>query len=120
MEERDARFIFARAVKCADAGDGDSGDAAGDASLCRGGEEEFVVFSSVECGGEGLFGRELLCEGVEGDGRGVELCAEVGGFAEVSEVGGEAVAEVDGGVGETATEEGGSDSESGLRVEVWV
>ncbi len=45
----------------------------------------------------------------------VKLGRYVGGGAEVGEVGGEAVGEVDAGGGEVAAEEGLTDGEAGLR-----
>ena len=72
--------------------DGNTGDFA--RQLCRGGcgEEELVVFSAVE----DLIGCR---EGDEGQSSGVELGGDAGLSAEVGEVGGEAVAQVDGGGG---------------------
>jgi hypothetical protein len=120
MGEGDAWLVGAIGKECADAGDGDSKDTARDACGGRYGEEELVVFASVECGAEGLFRWELCCEGMEGDCGGVDFGSEAGGFAEVGEVGGEAVADVDGGGGEVTAKEGGADVEAGLRVSVWV
>jgi hypothetical protein len=55
---------------------------------------------------------------VERDGIGVDLGAYTGGFAEMCEVGGETVADVDGGRGEAVAKKGGTDGEAGLRKEV--
>ena len=56
----------------------------------------------------------------EGDSCGVEFGVEVGFFAEVLQVGGEAVADVDAGGGEFSAQECLSGSETGLREEVRV
>jgi hypothetical protein len=55
---------------------------------------------------------------MERDCGGVEFGAEVGRFAEVGQVGGEAVAEVDGSGGETAAKERGSDGKARLGIEM--
>lgn len=109
--ERDGGAAGVGGKDAADAGEGDSGEGAGDAGEGRGGEEEFVVLAAVE--GLGLGG-----QGVDGDGGEVELGTDLGGGAEVGEVGGEAVGEVDAGGGTGA--EGLAGAEAGLRVEVRV
>ena len=52
--------------------------------------------------------------------RNIDLSAEVGGLAEMSEVGGKAVAQVDSGGGETPAKERSSGSEAWLRKEMRV
>ena len=74
----------------------------------------------MQRGVEGLVGRQVFSEQMEGDCGGVDLGAEAGGFAEMSEVGGEAIADVDGGGGEPAAEKRCADFEARLRVEMWV
>ncbi len=59
-------------------------------------------------------------EGMQRELRQVELGGDVGGGAEVGEVGGEAVAEIDAGGGEAAAQEGLADGEARLREEVGV
>src|SRR5215475_10644756 len=105
MNEGDEGFVFLRPQERTDAGDGDSGDAARDACYGGRGEEELVVFASVDRGIEGLFAGESVGELVEGQRARVDLGAHSGGFAEVGEVGGEAVADVDGSGCEVSAEQ---------------
>ena len=95
----------------ADARDGDAGDATRDARCGRRGEKQLIVFAAVEC----LF--EVCC-GMDGQGVGFESSADVGFVAEMREIGGEAVTEVDGGAGEAAAHEPQPLGETRLRVEV--
>jgi hypothetical protein len=92
-------------------GDGNAGDFAGDAGGGWGCEEEFVVFSAVEGLGKG-------CGGVDGEGGGLDLGGYTGLFAEVDEVGGEAVTEVDGGGGQAVADEPEALGDAGLGIEV--
>lgn len=92
----------------ADAVDGNAGDAARDARRGRRGEEQFVVFAAVE----GLFER---CAGMNGQGSGQKLDADAGFIAEMGEIGGEAVADVDSGAGEAAAHEPEALGETRLR-----
>jgi hypothetical protein len=112
----DAWLVGSIGKECSDSGDGYPGDAAREASGGGRGEEEFVVFASVECGVKSLIGGEAAGERMERDRGGVDLGSEARRFAEVGEVGGEAVADVDGGGGETAAKECGSHVEAGLGV----
>ena len=114
------RPVFAGGEDAADLGDGDAGDGAGDFGGGGGGEEELVVFAAVEQGGDLGAVVEGDCERVQREGCEVEFGRDVGGGAEVGEVGGEAVAEVDAGGGEVAAEEGLADGEARLGEEVGV
>jgi len=89
-EQRNGRLAGAEFRDAADGGDLDAGDFAGKAGCGRGGEEEFVVFAAVDGLGQG-------CGGVDGQGGSGYLGGYAGLGAEVSEVGGEAVAKVDSG-----------------------
>jgi hypothetical protein len=66
---------------------------AGNAGSRVGSKEEFVVFSAVQ----GLIER---CAGVQGEGGCLDLGVYAGFLADVGQVGGKAVAEVDGGGGQ--------------------
>lgn len=92
-DERDGGAVGAERKDAADSGDGNAGDFAGKAGGGRGGEEEFVVFSAVEGLGEG-------CGWVDGQGGSIDFGGYAGFLAEAGEIGGEAVAEVEGGRGE--------------------
>src|ERR1035441_2912246 len=95
----------------ADSGDGKAGDLAWQAGLRGGGKEEFIVFSAVEGLGQG-------CAGMNGKQSGIHLGGYSGLLAEVGEVGGEAVAEVDGGGGQTVPYEPEALIDAGLGVKV--
>ena len=107
----DGWFGFAGAQDAANARDGDSGDGIGDAGRRGGGEEELVVFSAVERLGEG-------CGEVGREERGVDFGGDARFFAEVGEISGEAVADVDCGSGEMALPEPEALSKAGLGIEV--
>jgi len=72
--------IAAGGEDAADLRDGDAGDGFGQPRGGRGGEEKFVVFSTVEGLGEGR-------GGVDGQEGGVDFSGDGGFFAEVGEVG---------------------------------
>jgi hypothetical protein len=116
--EGDERLSRTSAMKCADAGDGDARDLTRNACVrgCR--EEELVVLASMEGGVKRLFRRERMRKRVKGDRTGVDLGADARGFAEVSEVGGEAVAEIDGGRGKAAAKKSRAYSKARLREEM--
>jgi len=120
VDDRHLRFVFARFEDAADARDGDAGYGARNSCRGCGGEEELVVFAAVKKRGD--LGAVVECggEGVEGECGEVELGGDVGGGAEVSEVGGQAVAEVDAGGGKATAQEGLADGQAGLREEVRV
>ena len=107
-DKGDERASFAGAEDAADACDGDSSDGLRDAGRGWGGEEKLVVLSAVQGLLLGGAGADRQASGIDlgGDGR---LGAEMG------EVGGEAVAEVDGCRGQTAAKQRLSDFEAGLR-----
>jgi hypothetical protein len=110
-EERDSGAAGAGFKDAADWGDGNAGYSTGDAGCVWGGEEEFVVFSAVEGLGNG-------CGRVDGEGCGLDLGGYTGLFAEVGEIGGEAVTEVDGGGGQAVADEPEALGDAGLGVEV--
>ena len=60
----------------------------------------------MQCGVKCGLGRLSTCERVKREVRGLNLGGDVGGDAQVREVGGEAVGEVDAGGGEAAAEDG--------------
>ena len=93
-EERYGRPAGAELCNAADSDDGNAGDLARNAGLGGGGKEEFVVFSAME-------GLSHGCARMVGKQSGIDLGGYSGLLAEVGEVGGEAVAEVDGGGGQT-------------------
>jgi hypothetical protein len=82
------------------------------------GEEEFVVFAAVQGGFEGGRGALLLGEWVDGESGLVDLGVDGGGAAEMGQVGGEAVADIEAGGGEIAPEEGFACVDTGFGVEV--
>ena len=88
-----------------------AGDAARQAGGRRGGEEQFVVFAAVE-------GLRQGCGRVDGQGGCIDFGGYAGLLAEVGEIGGEAVAEVDGGGGQRAAREPETLSDAGLGEEV--
>jgi len=110
-EERYGRLAGAESRDAADSGDGDAGDLAGQAGLGGGGKEEFVVFSAMEGLGQG-------CAGMDGKQSGIDLGGYSGLLAEVGEVGGEAVAEVDGGGSQTVPDEPEALIDTGLGAKV--
>jgi hypothetical protein len=95
----------------ADLGDGDAGDFAGHASCGWGCKDEFVVFSAVE----GLVEGRVW---VDGEQSGVDFSSYAGLFAEVGEICGEAVAEVDGSGGQAVVGQPEALSDAGMGVEV--
>jgi len=119
-EDGHLRFVPARGEDPADLRDGDVGDGARNFCGGRCGEEEFVVFAAVEERGE--LGAVVECggEGMDGEGGEFEFGRDLGGGAEMGEVGGETVAEIDAGGGEAAAQKGLADGEAGLREEVRV
>ena len=87
-EKGDGGSVGARGEDAADLGDGDAGDFAWETRRGWNGEKEFVVFSAVEGLGEG-------CGGVDGELSRVNFGGYAGFFAQVGEIGGEAVTDVD-------------------------
>src|SRR5581483_7140784 len=81
-------------------------------------EEQCVVLAAVECGVERGFGWLSAGEGMEREQCGFDLGGDVGGGAEMGEVGGEGVGEVDAGGGEAAAEDRLAGGEAGLRIKV--
>ena len=99
----------------ADAADGDSCDAHGDCPSSRSGEEQFVVFASVEgeVQGNGLaFGSN---HGSRNSYR-FEFGSDFRFFADLGEVGGEAVAHIDHGRGFPAQRLSDGDARDGMEV----
>ncbi len=84
---------------------------AGHAGSRRSGEEQFVVFAAVESLGEG-------CGRVNGQGGRIDFGGDAGLLAQVGEIGGEAVAEVDGGGGHGVARQPQTLSDAGLREKV--
>jgi hypothetical protein len=107
-------------VDFADAGERDAGDGARDGGGERCSEEELVVLAAVKSGVERCLGSLGAGEWVEWKLCGLDLGGDVGCGAEVGEVGGEAVGEVDAGSCEAAAEDGLAGSEAGLREEMRV
>ena len=103
------------AHKASDAGDADSGERARNSRRRRSCEKELVVLSAVEgelegaagCGPRAtrLRGVGLLHQGMDRQRGGGDLGADAGLAAEVGEIGGEAVAEVDAGGGQTTPQQ---------------
>ena len=92
-DQGDGRIASLPGQHLADGVNGDAADSCRDGMPGWSGEEELVIVAAVE----GLF------EGgarAEGNGCSVEFGVEVGFFAEVEQVGGEAVADVNAGRGE--------------------
>jgi len=114
------RLVALRLQDTADAGDGDAGDGSRNFGGGRGREEQLVIFATVEERGDLGAVVEHGGEGVERELREVEFGGDVGGGAEVGEVGGEAVAHVDAGGGEMTAQEGSADGEAGLGEEMRV
>jgi hypothetical protein len=110
-EERYGGLAGAECRDAADPGYGNAGDLARQAGGRRGSKEEFVVFSAME-------GLGQACARKDGKQSGIHLGGYSGLPAEVSEVGGEAVAEVDGGGGQIVSDEPEALIDAGLRVEV--
>jgi hypothetical protein len=110
-EQRNGWAIAAERDNTADSGDGDAADLSGNAGIGGGNEEELVVLSAVEGLSEG-------CSGVDGKQGGVDFGGNVRLLANVGEVGGKAVADVDGGGGCAVTDEPKALRDSGLWVKV--
>lgn len=101
--------------KASDAGDADTGEAARKAHRRRSCKEKLVVLAAVEgeleraggCGSRAtrLRGAGLLRQGMDRQRGGGDLGADAGLAAEVREIGGEAVAEVDAGGGKTTPQQ---------------
>ena len=70
-EQRDGGLAGAEFPDAADQGDWNAGNLAGQAGRGGGGEEQFVVFATVEGLGQG-------CGRVDGQGRGIDLCGHAG------------------------------------------
>ena len=87
---------FVTAKNAADAGDGNSGDGPGDMRAGRGGKQELVIFAAIEGLGQGG-------GGMEREPGGVYLSGDARFLAEMGEIGGEAVAQVNGGGGKSAS-----------------
>lgn len=99
--------------------DGHAEDRSPDFCAGRGCEKKLILFTAVESEGQRIVTRRgLEREGVDGQRGFVEDRGESGFFADMGEVGGEAVADVDDGVGERAQTP--SLGEARLRVEVGV
>jgi hypothetical protein len=110
-EQRNCGLAGAGLHDAADSGDGNPGDLSGQAGRGRGSEEEFVVFPAVEGLGEG-------CGGMDGDQSRIDLGGYTGLLAEVGQVGGEAVAQVDGGGSGAVLHKPKALPDAGLGVEV--
>ncbi len=101
--EQDQRLFAGALAQDADAMDRHAEERAPDFCAWRGCEEKLVVLASVESESERLFARGgTKRKRVDGQRGFLKSCGEAGFFAEVGEVGGEAVADVDHGVGERA------------------
>src|SRR5579875_808780 len=119
-DERKQRRAAVSWYASADARDGNSGDGLWNVCCWWRGEEQFVVFASVECGFECCLWREAAGEWVDGQSRLVDFGVDGGGAADVGEVGGQAVAQVDAGCGELACEQCTSLREAWRGIEMWV
>src|SRR5260370_42362625 len=100
------RMPWAAAGEAADACDGYSGDGCRHSYCCRRGEEQLVVLAAVQCRFEGGVGAELQGQWMNREDGLLDFGADVGGSAEMGEVGREAVADVDAGRGQIAPQEG--------------
>jgi hypothetical protein len=120
VDERELGLPGAARDQAADAGEANSGEGARDGCAGPGGEEKFVVFAAMKRGVEAgwAVGKQRAGAVVDGDGGGVELGGDAGSGAEVGEVGGETIAEVDGGGGEPVAQELPTEAKPGLREEV--
>lgn len=105
-------------VKGTDAGDGNIGDLARNAHGCWRGEEELVVFATMQCSVECILAGEFGGKRVKGKRGGIDLGTEPRGFAEMRKVCGETVTEIDGGRGKAATEERGTHCKAWLGIEM--
>ena len=110
-EQRDGGLTGPGREDAADWGDGNAGDCTRQAGGVWGGEEEFIVFAAVEGLGEG-------CGGMDGQGRGIDFGGYTGFMAEVSQIGGEAVAQVNGRGGQAVALKPDALGDARLRVEV--
>lgn len=110
-DERDGGAVGAEAEDAADFADGNAGDGAGQTDGGWSGEKEFVVFASVEGMGEG-------CGWVDGQGVQIDFGGYAGFFTEVGEIGGKAVAKVDGGGGHVVADQPEALGYAGLRVKM--
>ena len=108
-KDRPARAGFQDA---ADARYGDAGNGARHAGGGRTGEEQLVVFTSMESLGEG-------CCRVDGQGSRIDLSRYAGLLAEMSKVGREAIAQVEGSRGQPATLQPETLGNARLGIEVW-
>jgi hypothetical protein len=114
-EKRSSRLLW---VESADAGDGDTCDRLWDALVCGRGKEEFVILASMKGGMKRSFEGKFLCKWMERQSGEVYLSAKAGGLAEMREVGGEAVAEVDASSGKSAPQQSLANDKTGLGEEV--
>ncbi len=114
VDERDGLSAGERA----DARDADARNGARKAQGGRSGEEQLVVLATVQ--GEGEWVGSLRGKRMNRQRGGFNLRADAGFAAEVGEVGGEAVAEVDGGGGEAAAQQGKAHRKARLRIELRV
>lgn len=110
-EKGDDGLAAAGCEDAADAGDGDAGDRARNSGSEGGGEEQLVVLAAMERLGHGR-------GGMNGKRGKFDLGGDSGLPAEAGEVGGEAVAEVECGRGETAALQPQSLGDARLGVEV--
>jgi len=99
LNQRNARPRSAVGKHGAYRGYRDAGDAPRDAGFGAGCEEELVVFTAVEGRMESGGECERTGEWMQRQCGGVDAGGEAGLFAEVGEIGGEAVGEVDAGCG---------------------
>lgn len=110
-EESNGGLACAGFEDAADSCDRDAGDGAGQAGADGRGEEQFVVFAAMKSLGEG-------CCRVDGQQGRIDLGGDAGLLAEMSEVGREAVAQVEGGGGHAAALEPEALTDTRLRIEV--
>jgi len=110
-DQGDLRPACAAREDAPDGRDGEFGYGTGEAGGVGSGEEEFVIFSAVE----GLLNG---CAAVDGKGGGVNFSSDAGLLAEVGQVSGEAVAEVEGSRGESASGEPESLGDARLGIEM--
>ena len=110
-EESNGGLAGAGFEDAADSCDRDAGDGARQAGGEGRGEEQFVVFAAMKSLGE-------RCCRVDGQQGRIDLGSDAGLLAEMSEVGREAVAQVEGGGGHAVALEPEALDDTGLRIEV--
>jgi hypothetical protein len=94
--KREEGFAGIARQQGSDPGNRDPSDSARNSSTWICGEEKFVVFATVQGSVHGLLGIQPAGQGMERKSAGVNFGADPGRFAQMSEIRGEAVAQIDG------------------------